>query len=614
MSAAAGKGLLSSLAMVMAIAVVILAQAAFTFAAILESERLTRLTSARDATARDYRALERTLYREYSASGSARASVSAEVHTRIAALRRALPAAHSPELLQIEAYASAYERAAARGASPAETDALYTRLRGFVLESIEAFERRTAQLDAEGLDAQKRLREIAGAVLLAGLILIAALLAVLEFYRRNAERAAKLRVEFLNAALHTDALTGLANDRAFHERLAQLAALHREGACPALLMLDVDDFKSVNDARGRDHGDVLLRKLASALKHGPNGIQVYRLAGDRFAVLWPDRNGRPRRGAADRLHAVASQALGGITLSAGFGECDPDHSDVDLVECVKAALRTAKRKGGNTVVDFRDVEAGVFIFSPAKAEGVRQMLNAASMPVVFQAIVDAQTGRAIAHEALARPAGEYGLSGPDEMFDVAERLYKTFELDKLCVSSALRQVAERQPNGMVFLNVVPASLESERLDIDGCVEEMAAVGISPGDVVFELTERKISNPSLLTARIDRLRQYGFRVALDDTGSGYAGLDVLSKMTFDFVKIDRSLLMRAMNDERARGVLSGVLAIAQETGSTVIAEGIETHDMFVFARRFQARSVSTPIGAMQGYLFGMPAAHPDAAGP
>lgn len=625
---------LSSLAMVAAIAAILAAQAAFTFAAILESERLTRTTVSRDAAAREYRTLEALLYRQRLAErayigkpaallADARYAAFTAFRAQVARLQNALPPARLAQLDRLEKNVVEYERISARAMARAaagdpaaaqrvderEVEPRYAQLSTSLAGAVRDFDRRTAQLDAQGMAMAKRLAFAAGGVLTFGLLLVGALLAMLESYRRNAQRAMELRVESLRASLHTDALTGLANDRAFHERVMRLFASDRSAASPAaLLLLDIDDFKSVNDARGRRYGDDVLVDLATALTRERSGAAMYRLGGDRFAMLWEGPLDAPHA-AAEHAYTLASCAMRGLTVSAGYSEAHAQEPDCDLLECAQAALRSAKRKGGNVLVDFRDVEAGVFVFSAVKAQAVRRILNRRQMPMSFQPIVDAHTGRAIAYEALARPEEHYGLRGPEEMFDIAENLYKTFDLDGLCVRSALRFASERLPDALIFINVVPSSLESEQLDLDLCVDTMRKAGIVPGNVVLELTERKISNHAALAARIDDLRERGFRVALDDTGAGYAGLDVLSKMTFDFVKIDRLLILRAMSDERARGVLCGILAIAQETRSTVIAEGIETHDMLAFARGFRVRSLATSISALQGYVFGAPEHEP-----
>lgn len=570
-----------SVAIAAMIALIIVAQSAFTFSAVLESHRLAQVISMRDTLAAEMASLETVLLRARLGERAARA----EFRSRIARLIPLVPPERAAELRRIEA------EAAARNPH-------YPALRAHVSWVVREFTRRTRELNAQGLQREAVLKNAAAGVMITGLVLSGALLVLLEYYRRKAERALAQRVQSLQAALRTDALTGLPNERALHEELAKLDA----NAEVALLLVDIDDFQAVNEARGDDYGDALVERFAGALNRARNRATLFRIYGDRFALLWPDAG--EHRPAAQNAWRAGQKALAGITASAAYCQASMRELEGQLLEGAELALRDAKRKGGNTFAELQDIEDGVFVLSRAKAHGVRRLLDQASMPMLFQPIVDTRTGQTLAYEALARPAGEYGLHGPEEMFDIAERLYKHFELDQLCVRSALRSM-EARADALLFLNVVPASLESERLDVERCVSDMAAAGCAPEQIVLELTERKIGNINALTRRMEELRSRGFRLALDDTGAGYAGLVVLSKVSFDFVKIDRSLIVRAMDDERARGVLSGILAIAQETGSTVIAEGIETSEMFAFAREFHARSVRASIAAMQGYLFGRP---------
>lgn len=614
-----------SIAIVAAVTLIIVAQSAFTLSAVLESERLAETISSRDAVAAQIAALEPVLYRQrlaehaYAVKPSAvfaqeRVAAYAQFRSRILGLLPIVPGERVAQLRRIDADARAYEHMGAQviaridagdagGASRLEqrwARPHYAALSARVAWLVRDFTLRTTQLNAQGLRREGYLKNAAGAVMALGLLLVAALLILLEYYRRKAERALAQRVFSLQAALRTDALTDLPNERAFHEEIAK-----RPGDAPlALLLLDIDDFKAVNEARGREYGDRLIGNFAAALARTRSHSLVYRIHGDRFALLWDLSTGTHARTAAEHAWRGSLKALGGITVSAGYCEAKLEELEAGLLESAEAALRAAKRKGGNTFIEFGGVEPAAFILSRAKAHAVRRILSQDSIAMFFQPIVDTMTGETLAYEALARPNDEYGLHGPEEMFDIAERLYKHFELDDLCVRSALRSV-EMRPSALVFLNVVPASLESDRLDIDGCVRDMQNAGCTPERVVLELTERKIGNVNALARRMEELRSRGFRLALDDTGAGYAGLDVLSKMSFDFVKLDRSLIVRAMQDERARGVLSGVLAIAEETGSMVIAEGIETPAMFDFVREFHSRFLRAPISAMQGYLFGMP---------
>jgi EAL domain-containing protein (putative c-di-GMP-specific phosphodiesterase class I) len=161
---------------------------------------------------------------------------------------------------------------------------------------------------------------------------------------------------------------------------------------------------------------------------------------------------------------------------------------------------------------------------------------------------------------------------------------------------------------VIFLNYSPASLTHARFDPRAFVNAARTAGLVPSQIVIELTERRIDDPVAVAKRVAALQALGVRVALDDTGTGHAGLEILSKVPFDFVKIDRGLIVDAMENRAARGVLAGIIAIARETGSYLIAEGIETLAMFHFVSGLEEVAdvgAAHGIRGIQGYLLGRP---------
>jgi EAL domain-containing protein (putative c-di-GMP-specific phosphodiesterase class I) len=215
--------------------------------------------------------------------------------------------------------------------------------------------------------------------------------------------------------------------------------------------------------------------------------------------------------------------------------------------------------------------------------------------------------RPLAFEALARPSPELDLSGPQEAFDIAERIRQVYELDSVCVRKALDALPNLPLGSTIFLNVAPATLSHARFDPNAFVAQLRAAGVDPKNVVIELTERRIEDQAAIIQRARALRALGVRMALDDTGSGHAGLEILSKLRLDFVKIDRTLLVEAIHDQGARGVLAGIIAIARETGSYLIAEGIENRELLDFACRAHdpGNRAAAGIRGMQGFLLGRP---------
>jgi EAL domain-containing protein (putative c-di-GMP-specific phosphodiesterase class I) len=178
------------------------------------------------------------------------------------------------------------------------------------------------------------------------------------------------------------------------------------------------------------------------------------------------------------------------------------------------------------------------------------------------------------------------------------------ELDMVCTRKTLETAVNLPAGSVIFLNYSPASLIHAGFDPQGFADSVLAAGLLPEQIVIELTERRIDDPATVAQRVAALRALGIRMALDDTGSGHAGLEILSKVRFDFVKIDRGLIVEAMHNPEARGVLAGIIAIARETGSYLIAEGIETAEMLDFVRNAHVANFAGVRG-IQGYLLGRP---------
>jgi EAL domain-containing protein (putative c-di-GMP-specific phosphodiesterase class I) len=248
--------------------------------------------------------------------------------------------------------------------------------------------------------------------------------------------------------------------------------------------------------------------------------------------------------------------------------------------------------------------AGMWLLSPKKIHSLRQLIEAGSMQIVFQPIWDVQEGTVLAYEALARPDSQYGFNGPQEAFDLAERIGRAHELDTVCREAALASAGDLPAGALLFINVSPQSLDHDRLDPLRLQEIVRAAGLAPERVVIEITERSITQVDAVIEAARELQRHGFRLALDDTGAGNSGLEILGRLTFDFIKIDREVIVKALSDKNARGVLAGIVAIALATDAYVIAEGIENLEMLDFVCRPAIHEVRGVRG-VQGYLLRRP---------
>jgi len=404
-----------------------------------------------------------------------------------------------------------------------------------------------------------------------------------------------------------DELTGLGNHRTFREEATRAAAeTKRSGEPFTLALLDLDDFKFANDRHGHRHGDRMLARAARTLAGGRPQDRAFRIGGDEFALLLPRTNEQQALVAVERLqHTLRSQ---GIPVSVGVSALRADMLDpVILREEADAALGEAKRSAAGEPVPFSRISAEVALSTPARIEAVRRLLRSGRTEVAFQPIWHLAGQRLLGVEALARPTGAE-LAGPAEAFDIAEQIGRVHELDALCVRSILERAVQIPDDVLLFINVTPASIVGREDELDWLRAQAQRSAIAPGRIVIEITERGVTRPAALVRGCQRLREMGFKLALDDVGAGNAGLEVLRSFTFDFVKIDREVVSAAGHDPSARAVLSAIGAFARETNTFVIAEGIEDDATLNFVSRASVAQYERKqaIHGVQGYGLGRPA--------
>ncbi len=412
-------------------------------------------------------------------------------------------------------------------------------------------------------------------------------------------------------ALHRamrDGLTDLPNQRAFHDELARaVQTAARFGDSLVLILFDVDEFKFLNDRHGHAHGDAVLRRVAAVLRDGRSSDTCYRIGGDEFAVLMPrtDADGgrsRGRRLARDLREADVAVSLGVAQLLPGQA-ADVLHREAD------AALYEAKRQGGNRVVYFDDIRGDVVITTSHKLQAIHRLLEEQRIDVVYQPIWDLQSERVLGVESLARPHADYGFTGPAEAFDLAEQVGRVPQLDKLCVNAALRAAPRLPDDTLLFVNLAPRTLDASADDDDWLLEAVTASGVTPDRIVIEVTERFGGRTTAVIKSLQRLRRQGFKLALDDVGTGNSGLEMLRLVSAEFVKIDRSIVKAAPEEPNARAVLMAMATYARQTGAFVIAEGIEDDDTLDFVRNVHDYGLRTEmiIQGGQGYGLGRPSA-------
>ena len=206
------------------------------------------------------------------------------------------------------------------------------------------------------------------------------------------------------------------------------------------------------------------------------------------------------------------------------------------------------------------------------------------------------------------PDHSYGLSGPAEAFDIAEQIGRVHQLDVLCVENALRLAPQLHPGVLLFLNLSPLTLDLDAEAEAWLAPAVERAGLTPQAVVVEVTERFGGRTERVITRLKHLREQGFKIAVDDVGTGNSGLEMLSKIHAEFVKLDRSIITAAATEPSARAVLMAMATFARQTGAFVIAEGIEDEDILQFLRAINEEhelASDAIIQGGQGYGLGRP---------
>jgi diguanylate cyclase (GGDEF)-like protein len=412
-----------------------------------------------------------------------------------------------------------------------------------------------------------------------------------------------------------DTLTGLGNHRAFQEEVERQWAIHaRSGRPMALAILDLDDFKRVNDSSGHAVGDQMLRQAATTIaSYVRRSDRAFRVGGDEFALILPETDTNQAQLTIRRLLAACLDGETGrgfehtISFSAGISAGpDPARDREALYRQADAALFWSKRHGRTCVT----------IYDPARHDGpiaerppaelsaaVAQVAATGAIRAVFQPIYDLSTGAPRGFEGLVRPLPDSGFADPGSLFAAAEATGRTSELDIACLNTVMETAARLRLPGSLTVNLSPRTLERDDFSVHALLRMIVRHGLDPRQIVLELTEREaVEDVERLRRAVEACRVAGIKVAADDVGAGNAGLRLLSQLRFDIVKIDLSLVQGGAVRETSLEILKTLRDLADRWGALVVAEGIETPQQLDVVR-------SLGIGAGQGYLLGRPTDRP-----
>jgi diguanylate cyclase (GGDEF)-like protein len=445
-----------------------------------------------------------------------------------------------------------------------------------------------------------------------------------------------------------DPLTGLGNHRAFQEELARLVADAQRAESPlALLLVDLDDLKRINDERGHAGGDAALatmgRLLMTSMRHAD---RAFRIGGDEFAILMPNTDAVGAFAIARRLLVAAVEtpavessdavavsdarerqdehdapwAAGAagmpddrgapeLSFSGGIASLAPETGDSgQLFRQADAALYWCKRHGRTDVQIFdpqRHGAAGDARTTPELAAAVAAVADRRLLRPVYQPIYSLATGKPIGFEGLVRPLPGSGFADPNSLFMAAEVIGRTVELDMASIAVVASHASDLGADQYLAANLSPRTLETDQFHAADLVAIFREHGIAPSRVVLELTEREtVDDMTRLRESIAACRAAGFRLAADDVGAGNAGLRLLSQVRFDIVKIDLSLVQVGVLEESSRAVLRALRDLADRWSATIVAEGVETPSQLEVVH-------GLGIAAVQGYLLGRPGDRPRA---
>jgi diguanylate cyclase (GGDEF)-like protein/PAS domain S-box-containing protein len=430
---------------------------------------------------------------------------------------------------------------------------------------------------------------------------------------RDVTERTRLEAELTYQAFH-DSLTGLANKALFTDRLNQaVARMERTRKPIAVMFLDLDNFKTVNDSLGHATGDELLRSVAEVLLGCIRQADTAaRLGGDEFAVLIEYIEGHSdivklaeriltalRRPVTLESTEVVATASLGIT----FGV--PGSSGEQLLRNADLAMYMAKERGKNCYEEYRDQMHTAIVERLELEADLRRTTTGQELVVHYQPIIDLESDDVVGFEALVRWQHPLrGLLPPGAFVPFAEEIGLIDVVDRFVLVEACAQLFHWQERGLIGPDVsVSVNLSARELaDAEterNIAEMLAASQFDPSNLVLEITESvMMKDTEAVVQNLHALKALGLRIALDDFGTGYSSLAYLEQLPIDILKIDRSFVNALVEDEEQVGLAQAIIKIAETLGHTTVAEGVESE-----AQVARLRQLGCRLG--QGYHLGKP---------
>jgi diguanylate cyclase (GGDEF)-like protein/PAS domain S-box-containing protein len=429
-----------------------------------------------------------------------------------------------------------------------------------------------------------------------------------------------------------DSLTGLMNRRRFRDELdSQLALQRRYGGFGALLLIDLDRLKAVNDTRGHGAGDVALRRVAEAMRGRFRSTDVLaRLAGDEFAVLLPNTEAQEAMSLAQALIARLAAdevAAWGVSVSVGvapFGGEDARTRE-EVMATADAAMYRAKQRGG-AVAELADAppqgsphsrtedrppsrvfprrsmagdSAPRLVREPTLADRVQAALDLDELLVYGQPVIDLRSGRIAHHELLVRMRDESGkvLPASDFLGEAAQTRGMCTAIDNWVVSRALAMLTNGSRGARFQVNLSGETLGDDR-GLDGLVSRVADAGVEEGALGFEIGEGSVRlDVERASATLDRLAQAGCPLVLDGFSAGFGSFEYLQRLPVRQIKID-GVVVRSLLEEPDHSTMRAIVRLAQGTSKTTVAKLVESSSVLPLLRMHG-------VDMAQGYEVGAP---------
>ncbi|MBD9354975.1 EAL domain-containing protein [Methylomonas albis] len=413
-----------------------------------------------------------------------------------------------------------------------------------------------------------------------------------------------------------DPLTNLANRRMFQDRLNQeIKKAHRDKNSLAVMLLDLDRFKEINDTLGHGMGDILLQETAQRILACVRNVDtVARLGGDEFTIILGELDSETNidRVAQGILHQLTEpfslgEELAYISVSIGITFYPQDALEAEqLIKNADQAMYSAKQQGRNRYNFFTSEMEQTAQNRMRLTSDLRQALTNQEFCLFYQPIVELNSGKMHKCEALIRwQHPTRGMISPAEFIPLAEETGLIVDIGDWVFREAVKQVAEwraqYRPNFQIGINKSPVQFTRSNLGDNKWIDYLQALGLSGQCVVIEITESLLLDAdNIVRDHLYAYRDAGIQVAIDDFGTGYSSLSYLKKFDIDYLKIDQSFVCNLEADSSDLALCEAIIVMAHKLGLKVIAEGIETQ---------QQRELLSAAGcdSGQGYLFSKPLA-------